>query len=180
MTYTPGHLFVVRTRGPFGWIIRIVTRSKVSHAGIIVNKRGRTVEAKARGAVVGDIAKYAGRYMLIGPAVAGASAEDLAFVAHEATLLLGTPYGFLDILSVGLLQFGWIRRRVQSGHAGWFLSRLRRRVESEDRLICSQLADLAYRNGLLPIFTDGRLPMDVTPGDEQVKLLAVALDAPAH
>ncbi|MGW1828854.1 hypothetical protein ACWCO0_09570 [Streptomyces tubercidicus] len=74
-------------------------------------------------------------------------------IAMEARSLVGTPYSFLDFVSLALERFHvrprWVRDYVQStGH-----------------LICSQLVDVAYRRAGVQLFDDGRIPGDVTPGD---------------
>lgn len=70
-----------------------------------------------------------------------------------ALSLVGTPYSYLDYVSLGLAHFrvrpAWVRDAVaSSGH-----------------MICSQLVDEVYRRAGVHLFTDGRLPGDVTPGD---------------
>lgn len=42
---------------------------------------------------------------------------------------------------------------------------LRRRVSRSDKMICSQAVDDIYRVCGVQLFSDGRLPYDVTPGD---------------
>lgn len=65
---------------------------------------------------------------------------------------VGTPYSFLDYLSLALLHAGAPRRWV----AG--------RVTSSGHMICSQLVDAALSDTGFHLFEDGRLPQDVTPG----------------
>lgn len=74
-------------------------------------------------------------------------------VAGEALSLVGTPYSYLDYVSLGLAHFrvrpAWVRDFVaDTGH-----------------LICSQLVDEVYLRAGVHLFDDGRLPGDVTPGD---------------
>lgn len=85
-----------------------------------------------------------------GPADEGAVRAEFCRVARE---LVGTPYSFLDYFAMGLTHFG-IR-------AGW----LRNYMLSKNHMICSQLVDETYRRVGIHMFRDGRLPMDVTPGD---------------
>ena len=65
---------------------------------------------------------------------------------------IGTPYSFLDYLSIALLHAGLPRRLV----AG--------RVTSSRHMICSQLVDAALTDAGYHLFADGRLSQDVTPG----------------
>jgi hypothetical protein len=76
-----------------------------------------------------------------------------ARVAAAGRALAGTPYSFLDYLSLFLLHLG-IR-------PAWLL----RAVDNRRHMICSQLVDTAYEAAGLHLFTDGRFPGDVTPGD---------------
>lgn len=74
-------------------------------------------------------------------------------IADAAYGLVGTPYSFLDYLSLGLAHYKirppWIKNYVHSkGH-----------------MICSQLVDEAYLRAGVHLFDDGRIPGDVTPGD---------------
>lgn len=80
-------------------------------------------------------------------------------IVAEARSLVGTPYSFLDYASIALAHYrirpAWVRDFVaDSGH-----------------LICSQLVDEAYLRAGVHLFSDGRIPGDVTPGD-LYKLLA--------
>lgn len=149
-----GDFFVVRTNGIIGWLIRVVTRSPYNHAGIFLTDSPDldVVEARMIGATQ-DRPDYSKCRMLVSDVLL-TDAERLAICtqAHQfVTKKIG--YGWLDILSVGLLQYG-IR-------PGW----VRARVKHSDRLICSQLVDAAYLFSRIHLFDDGRLPMDVTPGD---------------
>lgn len=76
--------------------------------------------------------------------------QDICQVARG---MVGTPYSFLDYVAMAFTHFGI--------HAGW----LRRYMLSKNHMICSQLVDEAFRRVGIHMFNDGRLPMDVTPGD---------------
>lgn len=65
----------------------------------------------------------------------------------------GTPYSFLDYAALSLAHFG-----VKA-------ERLRKFMLNKGHMICSQLVDEVYRRSGIQLFDDGRLPMDVTPGD---------------
>lgn len=156
-----GDFFVSRTPGFTGWLIRWWTRSSYNHAGFFISP-SQVVEAQGAGARLRDWTHYSGRCSDAPDAevVTSAGMPGLAlgpdqrmraFVVGRA--YVGTPYGWLDLLSIGLLQWG-IRPR-------WVRARVRR----SDRLICSELVDqcrLALGDHL---FADGRLSQDVTPGD---------------
>ncbi|WNI28631.1 hypothetical protein [Streptomyces sp. ITFR-6] len=74
-------------------------------------------------------------------------------IAMEARSLVGTPYSYLDYVSLGLAHFH-VRPRL-----------VRNFVASTGHLICSQLVDEVHLRADVHLFDDGRLPGDVTPGD---------------
>jgi hypothetical protein len=65
----------------------------------------------------------------------------------------GIKYSFTDYLALALAHWG-IRARV-----------LRNYIKKSGRMICSQLADYLVSHAGFQLFTDGRWPQDVTPGD---------------
>lgn len=123
--------------------------SRYTHA-FVVTSETELVEAWSSGARPNELSAYAGHPLLF-------SALDLTdqqrrdVVAH-AKSLEGTPYSFLDYLSLALLHWG-IR-------PGWLTDY----VKNSGHMICSQLVDEAFRRAGVHLFTDGRLPQDVTPG----------------
>lgn len=78
--------------------------------------------------------------------------EQRALVSPTALRLIGTPYSFLDYLSLALLHLG-LPRRLTAG-----------RVTSSGHMICSQLVDAVLCRAGFHLFDDGRLSQDVTPG----------------
>lgn len=74
-------------------------------------------------------------------------------IVRFARTLEGTPYGYLDYLSLAAERFNLTFPAVE------------KRVKRQDRLICSQLVDFVYGKCDIHLFHDGRLPQDVTPGD---------------
>jgi hypothetical protein len=162
MTPQPGDYGVERTRGFTAWAIRVATRSKFSHAFVVV-RDGNVVEARTKGAVCRPLGDRDAIYSTDAIALAPYDRNDIVSAAMH---LVGTPYGWLDIVSIGLLQYGITPKCVRD------------RVQRLDQLICSQLVDLAFSGGPgrlvegvqlatrgVHLFADGRLSMDVTPGD---------------
>jgi hypothetical protein len=161
VTPQPGDYGVERTRGLAAWAIRVATRSKFNHAFVVV-RDGNVVEASTKGAICRPLGVRNAIYSSDAIELAPSERSD---IVNAAMYLVGTPYSWLDIVSIGLLQYGikpgWVRVRVQ---------RL-------DQLICSQLVDLAFsgmsdrqylrmqRAHEVHLFADRRLSMDVTPGD---------------
>jgi hypothetical protein len=75
-----------------------------------------------------------------------------ASVSEYANATIGTPYSFLDYLSLSLLHLG-LPRKLTAG-----------RVTSSGHMICSQLVDYVLCRAGFHLFADGRLSQDVTPG----------------
>lgn len=133
---------------PAGWWICAFTRSRFCHVRLITGPDGGTVEANFGGpsfrARVQD-----GDVVISIPLSDG----QRVLLQQNVDRYLGKPYGLLDIMALGLASFG-LRWK-------W----LRNRIGRTDRLICSQLVDLAWTDVGFHMFTDGRLPQDVNPGD---------------
>jgi len=154
VTHPAGTVFVERSNGFVGAGIRLLTRSRVNHAGIALGD-GRTIEAQADGAVMGwesngpGVIWGDGLYRAVEAQRPGAGAD----IAARARYLLGTPYGYTDILALALADMGvrwhWLERKVDDQHA----------------MVCSQLADAACLGAGVHLFADGRMPSRVDPGD---------------
>ena len=157
MTLASGSMFVVRTGGLAGQLIRLGTRSQVNHAGIVLHEDGSTVEARPGGAVLGNVKDYKGRLVVVND-LEPLSDDDRHKIVDEARALVGTPYSWLDIAALGLtclgLRWTWLTKRVAR----------------TDRLICSQLVDVAYQRAGVHMFNDGRSSSAVTPGDLLVRV----------
>src|SRR5688572_27667066 len=80
------------------------------------------------------------------------TAYQRLYVPELATQFKNIRYGFSAYLYLFLNQFGWA--------PGW----LKRYIERNERMICSQTADELLRRIGYHVFNDGRMPHDVTPG----------------
>jgi hypothetical protein len=144
-----GSFGVTATGGFAGWVIRKFTGGRVNHA-FIVGPGGLIVEANPSGAAFGDIRQYPNARFNLHTSLPDDTREQ---IWANAVSLVGTPYGWLDILALALKRFhisiGWVDRRIQR----------------QDRLICSQLVDLAYERAGVHLFDDNRLPQNVRPVD---------------
>lgn len=141
--------------------------SKYTHAFLVVDK-GEIVEAMPQGARVYPLKHRTDdpggivwtdapvqNALLDFPEESRAAVEAglRERIIYEARSLEGTKYNFADYLYLALAHFG-IKAR-------W----LRNRIDDSGHMICSQLVDEVYRRVGINLFDDGRLPMDVTPGD---------------
>lgn len=149
----PGDFFVVRTGGGMGHLIRMATESHVNHAGLLLDD-GTVVEAEPHGARIVPAGWYLNHAHWSTGKVPVTDAERVALVAQGRSMV-GRGYGFADIVVLALVRvFGW--------HAPQWV---RTYLQRSDRLICSQLVDYAYDKAGVHLFTDGRVPAEVTPGD---------------
>jgi hypothetical protein len=145
--YLPGDVALSYSHSFVGWAIRLGTRSRYNHVRWVVDEAGGTLEAMSKGAVWGHVRKGD---LVIRPPMTDDQREQVPTIARE---LHGTPYGFWGVVALGLAQFGivfaWVRARIQR----------------RDELFCSQLADYGWYLTGFHAYTDGRIPMDVSPGD---------------
>jgi len=73
-----------------------------SHAAVIIDQEGNLVEAESKGVVISSLSKYRSvEYHLVHLGDT-ADARDREQVAAFAKSLVGQPFGFLDLFSVGL------------------------------------------------------------------------------
>lgn len=150
MSPQPGDYGVVTTTGWAARLIQAVTRSKYNHAWIYVGN-GQVIEGRPNGAGYANLAAYADVLWSTVPLDAG----ERAAIVKAAIGLIGTPYSWVDCVAIGLTDlFGW---HVPES--------VRKRLNRRDRMMCSQLADSAHLAAGVHLFTDGRVPGDVSPAD---------------
>jgi uncharacterized protein YycO len=165
MSPQPGDFGLVSIRGFPGLLVRIGQGLSGDgwhdyHHAFLVLDDGEVFEAQPGGARIRPLSDYDNTNAVYSSWPL--SDEQRAAIVREARPLVGTPYSWLDYLSLALLHFGirpaWLRRYVaDTGHQ-----------------ICSQLIDHVYLRAGLHMFSDGRWPGDVTPGD-----LTLVLSGPA-
>lgn len=154
MTPQAGDFAVIRSHGAAGAAIRFATRSHYNHAVLFLGN-GMLIEARPAGAGIRPWTDYDGEDVLLSTGVAALelSTAQRAAAAQAAARLVGTPYSWTTIVSIGLLQYG-IRPAA-----------LRRHVTNDPDLICSTLVDKIRLQVGSHLFDDGRVAQDVTPGD---------------
>lgn len=123
--------------------------SRWTHA-YIVGRADVIYQAEPGGAEAVPLDTYAGREVFVHPELTTEQRDRIVAAAKD---MLGTPYSFLDYLSIALHRFRIRPRFVE------------RYVQTTKHMICSQLVDEAYLRAGVHLFADGRLPQDVTPGD---------------
>jgi hypothetical protein len=145
------------------WAIRYGTNAPVNHAFVYVG-HGMIVEAQPGGARTVPADRYhtvawsTGKIPLTDTQRSAIAAAAVGFADRHV------GYGWLDIVAIALAQrrtFGLVHARAPLAEQPWWVQR----IERMDRLICSQLVDLAYADAGVQLFDDGRIPGLVSPGD---------------
>ena len=108
--FQPGDFILTHRRHLVSRLIRVAqkirgrerTYSYWSHAAVIVSGDGDLVEAETRGVVRTNLARYASREYHLVRLGDSADDRDRRQVVAFAESLVGQPFGFLDLFSVGL------------------------------------------------------------------------------
>lgn len=152
MTLTPGSYGCVRTSGWQAWFIRVGTRSKFNHAFIVMDTAGRIIEADPGGARWAHISDY-GNDPKVFDDGEQLTLQQRQQVMAKAQVLLGTPYGWLDIVCLAArclgLRWQWLTRRA----------------DDEKAMICSQLVAVCGEAAGVNWLCGREAPAEVTPGD---------------
>jgi cell wall-associated NlpC family hydrolase len=158
----PGTIGLSQIPGITGWAIKWALifcgdESRYAHA-FIVGPNNTVIEARHGGVVVLPLTKDhpLPRGFLDVPL----TDEQREIIVREALSLVGTKYSYLDYIYLAAVRLGL--------PSDW----LKAKVISRKHLICSQLCDEVYRRAGVKLFDDGRLPLDITPGD----LAALAIE----
>lgn len=152
----PGDFGLVSIPGAGGWGVRVGQWlngdgwSDFHHAFVVLDQ-GEVLEAEPGGARIVPLVNYAGSNAVYSSWPL--TDDQRAAIVGEARPLVGTPYSWLDYLSLALH-----RLHIPAPH-------LRAYIASTGHMICSQLTDEVYRRAGLHMFNDGRWPGDITPGD---------------
>lgn len=152
----PGDFALTRIGGVTGRAISLGQRiigdgAPVQHAMLYVGD-GKVVQAMPGGAECIPLAD-ANPVVVWSSGIIGLTDYEREVIASTGYSLIGTPYSFLDYGSIALATF-----HVRPGF-------VRRFVSDDGHMICSQLVDFAYEMAGVHLFSDGRIPGDVTPGD---------------
>jgi hypothetical protein len=144
----PGDYGVVRTGGIIARLIRLVTRSRYNHAFVIVSNAGWIIESARKGARRSDLSAYANEDVLFSHECLDATQRSE--VVTQAWRSLHVPYGFADVVWLGLAQYGLKWRKA---------------IDKRDDLVCSQLVAVCYEAAGIRLSADPECTTDVTPGD---------------
>jgi hypothetical protein len=116
--------------GFFPGAIKLLTRSAYDHAFVVLDDDGTILEAEPNGARIGHLSEYARREMIFSVDTVVGGQVSLADAITFAETLVGVPYGFSDILYLGMELTVGPERATR-----WLLNQ----VLDEHTMICSQL-----------------------------------------
>lgn len=161
MSPKPGDFGLVRIKGIVGAFVMLGQwfngdRSQWTHAFLLLDD-DTVIEAMPRGAQIVPLSRYAGREIRWSSDIP-LTPEQRRDIVQAGRDLEGTPYSFADYAALFFERIG----------IGFGLTR--KYVRNTGHMICSQLVDEVYRRAGVHLFTDGRLPQDVTPGDLDILL----------
>jgi hypothetical protein len=173
-----GDLILCTGNGPMSRLIRWFTKSRFSHAAVVLHWHGRVLVAEASGAhgvrvwlLSACVKKYSGRVSLFQPTPEARARLDLERLRKATMNYLGTGYR-----TMGLFQLGWHllwarKRALEDPH----------RRPPKREFICSELVSACYRSAgvdLVPGVPDGY----TTPADIEHSsfLVRVGRLTPAH
>lgn len=131
-----------------GWLIRTGDHSRYNHVRLILNEQGDVAEAVGGGFVYGKVRPGD---VICSPL--GMTDEQREQIPDVVASLIGRPYGYIDVVALGLAQIGFFKKLVA------------RRVKNPRRLFCSQAVDHAWLLAGYHAFNDKRMSQNVTPGD---------------
>lgn len=155
--YLPGDFFVERSPGFGSALIRLGTRSRYNHAGIVVDTHGTTLEAMPQGAVWRTLERGHDDVVVVRPPLLYLERIDIQGAASKygpTGLHPGVGYSHPGLIAIAAAQFG----------VRWPAAVKKHLADSGD-LFCSQLVDQVLLDVGFHLYDDGRLPGDVSPGD---------------
>jgi uncharacterized protein YycO len=111
--FEPGDFILTHAHHPVSHMLRLAQKvrgrerkySYWSHAAVIVDKDGSLVEAESRGVVRSPLSKYDPTEYHLVHLGRTADKRDRKQVAAFAESLVGQPFGYLDMFSVGISLF---------------------------------------------------------------------------
>lgn len=178
----PGDILLLQIKGVVGWLVWLMQAingdlSRWTHVGIVLDNE-ELFEAQPGGAVITPLAKYATRPaavvryyqrpVMIG-AVDGGAARQIGHEMRALADVLNANFRYAIVQrarSMKDLGYNWTTYfYLAAFRLGIRPNWLKVRVQNDERVICSQAADLIYDDCGIHLFADKRMPYDVTPGD---------------
>lgn len=132
------------------------------HAVIYIGN-GRIIQAQSEGVSAGDVHSYDGNQTMWSTGIIPLTAAQRADIVSSAIGYIGTPYSWVDYAAIAAHHLHLLPAAPMLKHY----------VASDKHMICSQLVDQCYDDAGVHLFTDGRWPGYVTPGDLWQLLLSM-------
>jgi hypothetical protein len=153
-----GDIFLTKIPGIGGkliWLGQAINGdlSEWTHAGLVMPD-GRLFEAQPGGAVLSHQDRYDGHPVRVLHRVS-LSDSQRAMMIQIARGLEGSPYNWTTYFYLSAYRL----------HLPLTTRLLRKRVSRPNKMICSQAVDWIAEQAGDHLFSDGRKPHDVTPGD---------------
>jgi hypothetical protein len=151
----PGDIGLTQIKGIVGWLVRLLQCingdfSKATHVFVVLDD-DTVFEAQPGGAVITPLSEYDGRWVRY---VDWPLTPEKRFrIVARARQYVGIGYNWTTYFYLAAYR---LHIRPQ-----W----LKDRVQKDKRMICSQAADKIYADENEHLFSDGRMPYDLTPGD---------------
>jgi uncharacterized protein YycO len=125
--------------------------SEWTHAFIVLDDE-TVIEAMPGGAIIVPLSKYTDTSKRVLFSNIPLTDEQRRAIVNVARAMEGTPYSFLDYVSLAF------------HHWGIDIKPLRTHIKNKGHMICSQLVDFCYQAAGVHLFSDGRWSQDVSPG----------------
>ena len=151
----PGDIGLTEIEGIVGWLVKLLQYlngdfEKPTHVYVVLDDE-TVFEAQPGGAVITPLSEYDGRWKEY--VAVDLTPEQRMRIVNRARTYVGTGYNWTTYFYLAAYRFHFRPK--------W----LKRRVQNDERLICSQAADKIYADEGVHLFNDGRMPYDLTPGD---------------
>lgn len=159
------------------WLIRWGTDAPVNHAFIYLGD-GQLVEAAPGGARRKSLDEYDPAAVVWSTGRIPLTDRERDDIVRNADAIARghVGYGWPDIIAIALAQHRTgrlVNPDLPGRQQPWWV----RRIASMRTLICSQLIDICYEGAGVALFTDGRIPGLVSPGDLWRRLGSPAVSA---
>ena len=151
----PGDIGLTEIQGVVGGLVRLLQYlngdfAKPTHVYVVLDDE-KVFEAQPGGAVITPLSEYDARWREY--VAVDLTPEQRMRIVSRARTYVGTGYNWTTYFYLAAYRFHFRPK--------W----LKRRVQNDERLICSQAADKIYADEGVHLFNDGRMPYDLTPGD---------------
>jgi len=148
-----GDILFVEGKGKVPTLIRLgqainLDTTPYTHIAIFISET-HVLEALAKGSTISPATKYPGAVWH----KVKLSDTQRAHITASALDYVNIPYNWMDYFYLAIVRLGLTPHKLTA------------KMETNQRMICSQLADYVLTDAGYKVFTDGRRHNEVTPGD---------------